>query len=50
MYAALDVARVYTKSPTKKEPDYDKPYTLRRGSTLLDVADTRWLVDTEAFG
>lgn len=39
MYAALDVVRVYTKSPTKKEADYDKPYTLRRGGTLLDVAD-----------
>jgi hypothetical protein len=39
MYEALDVVRVYTKSPTKKEPDYDRPYTLRRGSTLLDVAE-----------
>ena len=39
IYAALDVVRVYTKSPTKKEPDYDKPYTLRRGGTLLDVAE-----------
>ncbi|MCE9528871.1 MAG: 50S ribosome-binding GTPase [Planctomycetales bacterium] len=39
MFAALDVVRVYTKSPTKKEADYDKPYTLRRGGTLLDVAE-----------
>ncbi len=39
MYQALDVVRVYTKSPTKKEADYDKPYTLRRGGTLLDVAE-----------
>jgi uncharacterized protein len=39
VYAALDVVRVYTKSPTKKEADYDKPYTLRRGSTLLDVPE-----------
>lgn len=39
IYHALDVVRVYTKSPTKKEPDYDKPYTLRRGRTLLDVAE-----------
>ena len=34
-----DVVRVYTKSPTKKEADYDKPYTLRRGGTLHDVAE-----------
>ena len=39
IYAALGVVRVYTKSPTRKEPDYDKPYTLRRGSTLLEVAE-----------
>ncbi|MBC7852139.1 MAG: 50S ribosome-binding GTPase [Pirellulaceae bacterium] len=39
IFAALDVVRVYTKSPTKKEADYDKPYTLRRGGTLLDVAE-----------
>ena len=39
MFTALDVVRVYTKSPTKKEADYDKPYTLRRGGTLLDVAE-----------
>lgn len=39
MFTVLDVVRVYTKSPTKKEADYDKPYTLRRGGTLLDVAE-----------
>lgn len=39
IYASLDVVRVYTKSPTKKEPDYDKPYTVRRGQTLLEVAE-----------
>ncbi len=39
IYAALDVVRVYTKLPTKKEPDYDKPFTVRRGGTLLDVAE-----------
>jgi len=38
VYAALDVVRVYTKLPTKKEADYNKPFTLRRGGTLLDVA------------
>jgi ribosome-interacting GTPase 1 len=39
IYAALDVVRVYTKLPNKKEADYDKPFTLRRGGTLLDVAE-----------
>lgn len=35
----LDIVRVYTKLPNKKEADYDKPFTLRRGGTLLDVAE-----------
>ncbi len=39
IYKALDVVRVYTKLPTKKEADYDKPFTLKRGGTLLDVAE-----------
>jgi ribosome-interacting GTPase 1 len=39
IYAALNVVRVYTKLPTKKEADYDKPFTLKRGGTLLDVAE-----------
>ncbi|MGE0757351.1 MAG: GTPase [Pirellulaceae bacterium] len=39
IYRALDVVRVYTKLPTKKEPDYDKPFTVRRGGTLFDVAE-----------
>lgn len=39
IYQALDVVRVYTKVPTKKDPDYDRPFTLRRGGTLLDVAE-----------
>jgi ribosome-interacting GTPase 1 len=39
IYKALDVVRVYTKLPTKKEPDYDRPFTIRRGGTLLDVAE-----------
>jgi uncharacterized protein len=38
IYQALDVVRVYTKLPTAKTADYDKPFTPRRGSTLLDVA------------
>ena len=39
IYAALDVVRVYTKSPTKKEPDFERPFTVHRGGTLLDVAE-----------
>jgi hypothetical protein len=38
IYQALDVVRVYTKSPTAKAADFDRPFTLRRGETLLDVA------------
>lgn len=34
---ALDVVRVYTKSPARKEPD-EKPVVVRRGETLHDVA------------
>jgi ribosome-interacting GTPase 1 len=39
IYRALDVVRVYTKLPTRKEPDFDRPFTVRRGGTLLDVAE-----------
>lgn len=39
VFSELDVVRVYTKSPTQKEPDYEKPFTVRRGRTLLDVAE-----------
>jgi ribosome-interacting GTPase 1 len=39
IFRSLDVVRVYTKSPSKKEADYDKPYTIRRGGTLLEVAE-----------
>jgi hypothetical protein len=38
MYEALDVVRVYSKVPAEKEPDRDRPFTLRRGSTLLEMA------------
>lgn len=38
IYRAVDVVRVYTKSLTAK-PDMTRPYTLRRGSTLLDAAE-----------
>jgi ribosome-interacting GTPase 1 len=38
IYRALDVIRVYTKLPRAKEADFERPFTLRRGSTLADVA------------
>lgn len=39
IYESLDVIRIYTKDPKKKEADRDKPFTLRRGDTLLDLAE-----------
>jgi ribosome-interacting GTPase 1 len=39
IYRAMNVVRVYTKLPTAKEPDYTRPYTVRAGGTLLDVAE-----------
>ena len=38
IFMALDVVRVFTKLPGKKEPDYDRPFTISRGGTLLEVA------------
>lgn len=38
IYEPLDVVRVYTKLPSKKEADFDRPFTIRRGGTLLDMA------------
>ena len=38
-YESLDVVRVYTKLPRAKEPDFDRPFTVRRGGTLQDVAE-----------
>jgi uncharacterized protein len=38
IYESLDVIRVYSKLPTAKEADRDRPFTLRRGGTLLDMA------------
>ena len=39
IFHSLDMIRVYTKLPNQKEPDYDRPFTVRRGGTLLDVAE-----------
>jgi ribosome-interacting GTPase 1 len=38
IYEAIDVVRVYTKLPSAREADLDRPFTVRRGSTLLDLA------------
>lgn len=37
LFRALEIVRVYTKSPGKP-PDSDKPFTVRRGDTVMDVA------------
>jgi hypothetical protein len=39
VYDVMDVVRVYTKLPSKKEADFDRPFTLKRGSSLLDLAE-----------
>lgn len=36
-YDAMDIIRVYSKEP-RKEPDLSRPFTLPRGSTVLDLA------------
>lgn len=38
IYRAMNAVRVYTKQPTKKEADRDKPFTVREGDTVLDLA------------
>ena len=38
IFRALDVVRVYTKLPTAKSADFERPFTIRRGGTVLDVA------------
>ncbi len=38
IYRAMDVVRVYSKLPSAKEPDRERPFTLRRGSSLLEMA------------
>lgn len=38
IYKAMDVVRVYSKLPAAKEADRDRPFTVRRGSTLLEMA------------
>lgn len=39
VFERLKIVRVYTKHPKQKTPDMSKPFTIRQGQTLLDVAD-----------
>jgi len=39
IYAAMDTIRVYTKLPAAKQPDMDRPFTIRRGRTLMELAE-----------
>ncbi len=39
IFQALDVIRVYTKNPKAKTADFDRPFTVRHGGTVLDVAE-----------
>ena len=38
IFEAVDVVRVYTKLPSARQPDMDAPFTLPRGSTVLELA------------
>jgi uncharacterized protein len=38
VYHAMDVVRVYSKLPMAKEADMDRPFTLRRGSAVMEMA------------
>lgn len=39
VFERLKIVRVYTKHPKQKDPDMTKPFTIRQGQTLLDVAE-----------
>ncbi len=39
IYRLLDVVRVYTKLPSAKQPDFERPFTIRRGGTLREIAE-----------
>ncbi len=38
VFERLQIVRVYTKHPKEKEPDRSKPFAIRRGETLVEVA------------
>jgi uncharacterized protein len=39
IFGSLDVIRVYTKLPTAKAPDLERPFTIPSGHTLQEVAE-----------
>ena len=39
VFEQLEIVRVYTKHPKQKEPDMTKPFAIRRGQTLVEVAE-----------
>ncbi len=39
VFEVLEIVRVYTKHPKQKDPDMTKPFTIRRGQTLVEVAE-----------
>jgi uncharacterized protein len=39
VFKLLNIVRVYTKHPKQKEPDMTKPFAIRRGQTLVEVAE-----------
>lgn len=39
VFQKLEVVRVYTKNPKAKEADMTKPFTIRKGETLIEVAE-----------
>ncbi len=38
-FERLEIVRVYAKHPKEKEPDRSKPFAIRRGQTLVEVAE-----------
>lgn len=39
VFERLQIVRVYSKHPKEKEPDRTKPFAIRRGQTLVEVAE-----------
>ncbi len=39
VFEVLEIVRVYTKHPKQKDPDMTKPFTIRSGQTLVEVAE-----------
>ena len=39
VFERLKIVRVYTKHPKEKEPDRSKPFAIREGDTLVEVAE-----------